>query len=94
MNESIQIFLNSKDAIHLNNGLSSQPVSKLPTITIPRDREIYLSIQAAQIPSSFYNIDSENNTFIYEYVGLGTQTLIVEEGNYNIKSLVKVLVLK
>jgi hypothetical protein len=91
MNESIQIFFNSKDAIHINNCLTSQPIFKLPNITIPRDREIYLSIQAAQIPSSFYNIDSENNTFIYEYIGLGAQLFIIEPGNYNIKSLVRVL---
>jgi hypothetical protein len=91
MNESIQIFLNSKDAIHLTNGMSSRPLFKLPNITIPRNREIYLSILAAQIPSSFYNIDSTNNTFIYEYIGLGSQIFIIEEGNYNIKSLVRVL---
>jgi hypothetical protein len=71
--------------------MSSRPIFKLPNITIPRDREIYLSILAGQIPSSFYNIDSENNTFIYEYIGLGAQVYVIEPGNYNIKSLVRVL---
>jgi hypothetical protein len=91
MNESIQIFLNSKDAIHLNDDMSSRPIFRLPNITIPRNKKIFLSIQAAQIPSSFYNIDSENNKFIYEYIGLGAQIFIIEAGNYNIKSLVRVL---
>ena len=60
--ESIQITLNSKYASQYINGSHSSCTFYLPVIEIPVQHHIYLSVQNANIPYSFYNINSSNNS--------------------------------
>jgi hypothetical protein len=87
--ESIQIYLNSQYASQCNNGLYNSDCDYiLPTIEIPNDYQIYLSVQSAMIPYSFYNIDTNNNLIVIKWFSLTEQYLsslniIIPVGNYN-----------
>ena len=62
MSESFQIYLNSSSADNVNNNSFS---FTLPNLEIADGNYIYLSVQYANIPYSFYNINSTNNTLNY-----------------------------
>ena len=83
--EIIQLFLNSNDRI---SGTPSNCIYSLPQISIPKNAEINVSIQTAEIPSSFYTIDDINNTLIYQINNGVITTLEIIEGNYNITDLI------
>lgn len=94
MSESIQIYLNSQYASIYNNGLYNSDCDYvLPTIEIPNDYQIYLSVQSAMIPYSFYNIDSSNNYLVFKYYGINNYSsesgyiseacITIPTGNYN-----------
>lgn len=87
---SIQIFLNSKTASKYNNGFTSDCTFYLPPIEIPRKSRCYLSIQSCSIPYSFCNCDYYNNTLEYSLNG-ENHTLVIEQGNYTVLTLAKVL---
>jgi hypothetical protein len=79
--DTIQIHFNTKYANKIN-GSSSNVEFYLPMIEIPLQHYMYLSLQSAFIPYSFYNIDSSNNTLILVIDG-NTLTYTIPVGNYN-----------
>jgi hypothetical protein len=62
--ESIQIYLNSKNADKYYESISNCEYN-LPPIEIPDGFHIYLSVQNVTIPYSFYNINDSNNLLSY-----------------------------
>lgn len=89
--ESIQIFLNSRYATETVDDNIANSIYYLPVIEIPDGHHIYLSLQNATIPYSFYSISSFDNTFIFGLVGDPPTTYYVQPGNYNITQLVGVI---
>jgi hypothetical protein len=65
--ESLQIFLNSRYANQTVNDNPANSVYYLPVIEIPDGHHIYLSLQNANIPYSFYSITDKDNTFIWGF---------------------------
>jgi hypothetical protein len=88
MTEKIQLFLNSKTANKYIDNKTSDCVFHLPIINIPKHRKVYVSVQTAMIPYSFYNVSSINNTLKYTINGGATQTLTITPGNYNVNTLI------
>ena len=88
--DTLQIHLNSANADSYNNNSFSDCVFQLPTIELPPQHTIYLSVQSAVIPYTFYNIDSTNNLLIFTANGL-TTTLNITGGNYNAINLASYL---
>lgn len=80
--ESIQITLNSQYATRYVNKSHSNCDFYLPNIEIPIQHHIYLSVKSANIPYSFYNINSNNNNLTYYVNGVET-ILYIDVGNYN-----------
>lgn len=89
--ESIQIYLNSRYATETVDGNTANCIYYLPVIEIPDGHHIYLSLQNASIPYSFYSVTSIDNTFTYGIVGGTVFVYTVEPGNYNITQLVNVI---
>lgn len=83
----MQIFLNSKTANKYLGGFTSNCVFNLPLIVLPRHSRIYLSVQTASIPFSFYNVDYFNNKLVYS-VNDGPDIIIeIPQGNYTSTSV-------
>jgi hypothetical protein len=80
--DSIQINLNSKFAVKYINGSHCNCVFELPSVQIPSQHHIHISVVNAIIPYSFYNINLSNNILIY-IVGGVSYTLNIPIGNYN-----------
>jgi hypothetical protein len=89
--ESIQIFLNSRYATETVDDNTANCIYYLPVIEIPDGHHIYLSLQNASIPYSFYSITSFDNTFEFGLVGDPPTTTFIEPGNYTITQLVGVI---
>jgi hypothetical protein len=89
-NDSIQIHLSSKNATIYNNTLLNDVTFNLPIIEVPSEYQLYLSIEHAVIPYSFYNIDNNNN-----YLKIITDNeiinLYITPGNYNVYNLMDYL---
>ena len=64
---SFQIHLNSKHADSYNNSSISDCNFYLPQIETQNDHQINVSIQSANIPYSFYNINESNNYLKYGF---------------------------
>lgn len=93
--ESIQIYLNSKTANKFNDNNIADAEYILPMIEIPDGYYIYISLQKASIPYTFYNIN-ENNNYISFIANIGDlqneyYSYSVPVGNYNINQLINVL---
>lgn len=88
---SIQIFLNSRYATETVDGNTANSIYYLPVIEIPDGHHIYLSLQNANIPYSFYSITDFDNTFIFGLVAGPTTTYYIEPGNYTITQLIGVI---
>jgi hypothetical protein len=90
-NNTINLYVNSKFALKQLNGTSNclYDFSNLPI----DDGEIFVSIQSAQIPGTFYNVDDINNRLDYTISGGGgsSHTLIIPPANYNVNSLLTYL---
>jgi hypothetical protein len=85
--DSIQLYLNSGYAdIKVNND-TSICIYSFPQITIPDGHYIYLSLQNAVIPYSFYSIN-ENNNVLRILSNSVTTTITIETGNYNINQMI------
>ena len=85
--ETLQIYLNSKYANRYNSSTSDVDFYFSP-FSIPSQYHIHLSVQAAQIPYSFYNVNLRNNT-LHFYMN-NQQSMIsvnIPVGNYNIVNL-------
>lgn len=87
-NESIQIYLNSRYATQTIDGNPANSVYYLPVIEIPDGHYIYLSLQNASIPYSFYSITSTDNTFSWGLVGDPPSTYYIQPGNYTVTQLI------
>ena len=85
---TINLYLNSKQALKQLQGTSNCifDFSSLPI----DDGEIFVSIQSAQIPGTFYNIDDINNLFNYS-VGVTNYQILIPQANYNVNSLLTYL---
>jgi hypothetical protein len=89
--ESLQIFLNSKYATEVVGDNIANCIYYLPTIEIPDGHHIYLSLQNATIPYSFYSISSSDNTFNWSLDGSAVTTYTIPEGNYNVTQIIDVM---
>ena len=87
--ETIQIHLNSKNAMYFNNSISNCEWV-LPLIEVPQQHQILISVQHAVIPNSFYNIDQYNDKFNYTINGY-PYTVILLHGNYNPYTLISLI---
>jgi hypothetical protein len=84
--ENFQLHLNSEnaDSVYFNN--NCQVEFYLPIIEIPSQYHMYVSVEHASIPTTFYNINSNNNILVY-VINLVTYTLEITKGNYNVTTL-------
>lgn len=89
--DSIQINLNSKFAKKYINNSRSHCVFDLPSVIVPKQHHIHISVINATIPYSFYNINDSNNTLVYTVDATSTYHLDIPLGNYNAYQLSKVL---
>jgi hypothetical protein len=89
--ESLQIFLNSRYANQTIDENPANSVYYLPVIEIPDGHHIYLSLQNANIPYSFYSITEKDNTFIWGLVSQPSNIYNIEPGNYSITQLINSL---
>ena len=90
--DSIQIYLNSKYASSKPNGDTGDCIFQIPTLEMPDGYYVYISLQQAVIPYSFYSINARNNYF-HVIDASGTEyAFTVEEGNYNINQMMAALV--
>jgi hypothetical protein len=85
--ESIQIYLNSKRANKYINGQIADCVFYLPHINVPKSKNVSIMVLNAQIPSSFYNVNSINDKLDYNINDKVTQTVTLTHSNYNINTL-------
>jgi len=85
--ESFQIHLTSSLADSYNNDLTSDCNFYLPLIEIPSNFHIHVSIQNFACPYTFYNINSNNNSFVY-LENLVAKSIIITPGNYNTNTLI------
>ena len=87
-NNTINLYLNSKQCLKQIQGTSNClfDFSALPI----DDGEIFVSVQSAQIPGTFYNIDDINNLFNYS-VGATNYQILIPQANYNVNSLLTYL---
>jgi len=84
------LYLNSKQAITKINGSTSNCIFDFNNLPID-DGDIYVSVQTAQIPCTFYNVDSINNLLVYS-VGAGPNiNLVIPPSNYNVNTLLSYL---
>jgi hypothetical protein len=84
---SIQIFLNSKTANKYQGGFTSNCIFNLPQFIIPRVKNMFVSVQSATIPYSFYNVDYFNDRLVYNVNGGSDITIQIPQGNYNTTTL-------
>jgi hypothetical protein len=88
---SIQIYLNSRYATEVVGDNIANCIYYLPVIEIPDGHHIYLSLQNATIPYSFYSISAVDNTFSWGLVAGPVFTYTVPIGNYNVTQLIDVI---
>jgi hypothetical protein len=84
--DSFHIHLNSDDAIKYYAGNSFCEFN-IRNFEISSQCTIYLSVNHAVIPYSFYNVNSSNNTLNYILNDGATQTVTLSPGNYGIIAL-------
>jgi hypothetical protein len=84
--ESFQIHLTSQNADKVNNNNNCDVEFYLPVIEIPSQFHIYISVQHAVIPFTFYNVNSSNNILNYSVNSISYQ-LIITQGNYNVNTM-------
>jgi hypothetical protein len=89
--ESLQIFLNSRYATETIDNNPANCIYYLPVIEIPDGHHIYLSLQSASIPYSFYSITDFDNTFTWGLTTAPSNSFDIPPGNYNITQLLNYL---
>jgi hypothetical protein len=90
---NLQIFVNSKNASLKNNGFNSDCIFNLEHMDLEDAKLIYVSVQTAQIPYSFFNCDDYDNTLIiFTPYNATTYTITIPEGNYNVNTLATTLI--
>jgi hypothetical protein len=91
-NDHIQIHLSSNNSINKFNGsFNSYLEFEFPLIEIDTQSTIYLSLQHAVIPYSFYNINESNNKLEFIINSLlddnVKESIIISIGNYTASTL-------
>ena len=84
------LYLNSKQALKKVNGSTSNCIFDFHNLPI-EDGDIFVSVQTAQIPGTFYNVDSINNLLVYSVNGGTNINLIIPSANYNVNTLMSYL---
>jgi hypothetical protein len=80
------LYLNSKQALTKIDGSTSNCIFDFNNLPID-DGDIYVSVQTAQIPCTFYNVDSINNSLVYSVGGGSLIYITIPPSNYNVNSL-------
>ena len=89
---SRQIYLDSKDANYYINDSYSNPIWIFSEhIVCPDYATMLVSVVDVQIPVSFYNIDSINNTLKWSANGVDQPDFTIPQGNYNVFTLMDYL---
>ena len=89
--ETLQIYLNSKYASRYNVSTSDVDFYFSP-FEIPSQYHIHLSVQSAQIPYSFYNINIRNNTLNFYFNNQPYITSVsIPIGNYTVTTFISAL---
>jgi len=84
------LYIASKDAITKVAGSTSNCIFDFANLPID-DGDIYCSVQTAQIPCTFYNVDTINNLLVYNVNGGANINLVIPESNYNVNTLLTYL---
>ena len=85
------ITLSSRDAVKMNGTYLSDVVFNFKGILKDENNIVrcFIRVLNAQIPVSFYTIDSTNNKLAYKQTSLSTiKTITIPEGNYNATTLI------
>jgi len=84
------LYLNSKQALTKINGSTSNCIFDFNNLPID-DGDIYVSVQTAQIPGTFYNLDDINNLLVYSVGAAPNINLVIPPSNYNVNTLMTYL---
>jgi len=85
--DTFQIHLNSTDAIKYYSSNNSYCEFNIRQFEISSQCTIFLSVNHAIIPYSFYQINETNNKLVYNINGSFYTTIYITPGNYNINQL-------
>ena len=83
--ESKLIVLNSSDATKLNGGMNSNVIFEFNDVMLKSNDIVYttLAVLDAEIPASYYNVNSFNNTTSITRNSVNYD-IVVSPGNYNV----------
>ena len=83
--ESKLIVLNSSDATKLNGGMNSNVIFEFNDVMLKSNDIVYttLAVLDAEIPASYYNVNSSNNTTSITRNSV-TYDIVASPGNYNV----------
>lgn len=84
------IHIRSRDADDYFNGTSGFTIKLREPIICPRGYFMQISVHNAQIPYTFYNINTTNNTLVYQETIGGVvyqRQITITPGNYNVTQL-------
>lgn len=88
---NLQIFINSNNAsLKLNNNFNSDCIFNLNHIDLEDAKLIYVSVQTAQIPYSFFNCDDYDNLLVLNTASID-YNIVIPQGNYNVTTLATAL---
>ena len=92
MSDNRKLYLRS-NAGTVNGGVDTDITFAIsPPLTTTDFFNFTLTLESAEIPVSFYNVNSSNNTFIYHLISSGVETTIsIPVKNYNATQLLTVL---
>jgi hypothetical protein len=93
MTSTKQINLSSSDGISHNGTMKSHIDFTFKNLLSKNDsiERVEFSVDNCQIPVSFYNVNSSNNTFKISIDGGSIVTITIPKGNYNTTSLISTL---
>ena len=92
MSDNRKLYLRS-NAGTVNGGVDTDITFAIsPPLTTTDFFNFTVTLESAEIPVSFYNVNSSNNTFIYHLISSGVETTIsIPVKNYNATQLLTVL---
>ena len=92
MSDNRKLYLRSNEGT-INGGVDTDVTFAIsPPLTTTDFFNFTLTLESAEIPISWYNVNSSNNTFIYHLISSGVETTItIPVKNYNATQLLTVL---
>ena len=92
MTDTRKLYLRSNEGT-VNNGIDTDVTFAItPPLTTSDFFNFTLTLESAEIPVSFYNVNSSNNTFLYHLISSGVESLVtIPVKNYNATQLLTVL---